>query len=268
MRPLVPLRRATAYDPGFVARSPLFWPIARAARLLTAFDDFPTPVALDGVFEGQPPVHFVRASPRSRRRDRLLDVRAMYDARITLDGCVPTRARCWHDLMNALVWGTFPLAKRALHARQHRAMAERIAEGARTLPRARTREQDAIALVDEGGIIVLATDPDGVQAQLRERAGALHEMIASGDADAVIFGHAVYESLALGVAPAAVAALVLAREPATSDTVRQADAALARAIVDESRLRTPDELFRVDIRDALATKTQAITGSPSIDRPL
>jgi Protein of unknown function (DUF3025) len=260
MRPLVPLRRATAYDPGFVARSPLFWPIARAARLLAAFDDFPPPAALDGVFEGQPPVRFVCAAPRSRRRDKPLDVRAMYDARITLDGCVPTRARCWHDLMNALVWGTFPLAKRALHARQHRAMAERIAEGARTLPPARTREQDALALVDEGGVVVLTTDPDAVEAQLRAGTGAFRELIASGDAEAVIVGHAVYESLALGVAPAVVAALVLRRAPSAHDAVQQVDETLARAIVDERRLRTPDELCRVDIRDALAAKNASDQG--------
>jgi hypothetical protein len=251
MRPLVPVRRATAYDSTFVARSPLFSPIERAARLLAAYDDFPSPCALDGVFEGEPPVHFVRAMPRARRRDAPLDLRAMYDARITLDRCVPTRARCWHDLMNALVWGTFPLAKRALHARQHRAMAERIVEGARTLPPARTREQDALALVDEGGIVVLANDPESARCTLREHPHALRGMIASGATDAVIFGHAVYESLVLGVAPAAVAALVLPRPwAAVADRVRDADAALAEALADETCLRTPDELCRVDVRDA------------------
>jgi hypothetical protein len=256
MRPLVPVRRATAYDPAFVARSPLFGPIERAARRLASYDDFPAPAALDGVFEGEPPVHFVHATPRSRRRDRPLDVRAMYDARITLDRCVPTRARCWHDLMNALVWGSFPLSKRALHARQHRAMAERIVQGARTLPPARTREQDALALVDEGGIVVLTTDPDRARVQLRRHPRALREMIASGAADAVIFGHAVYESLVFGVAPAAVAALVLARDGSAADPVRQADATLARALLDDARLRAPDELCRIDVRDAsLATKS-------------
>ncbi len=251
MRPLVPVRRSTPYDSRFVARSPLFEPIARAARLLASYDDFPAPSEFDGVFEGEPPVHFVGATPRSRRRNGPLDVRAMYDARITLDRCVPTRPRCWHDLMNALVWGTFPLAKRALHARQYRAMAERVAEGARTLPPTRTREQDALALVDEGGIVVLATDPEEARARLRGRPGSLREMAGSGAAVAVIFGHAVYESLALGVAPAAVAAIVLAREGSTrAGPVREADAALAQAIGRDTCLRTPDELCRVDVRDA------------------
>ncbi len=255
MRPLVSVRRATAYDARFVARSPLFWPIARAARLLSAHDDFPAPAALDGVFEGEPPVRFVPAKPRSRRRYRPLDVHAMYDARITLERCVPTRTGCWHDLMNALVWGTFPLAKRALHARQHRAMEERVVPGARTLPQARTREQDALALIDEGGIVVLASEPEETRATLRERPGALGEMTASGTTDALVFGHAVYESLALGVPPAAVAAIVLARGASASDPVRQADSALARALADVARLHSPEELCRVDVRDAsLATR--------------
>jgi hypothetical protein len=75
-------------------------------------------------------------------------------------------------------------------------------------------------------------------------------MLASRAANAVIFGHAIYESLALGVSPAAVAAIVLPRDTSAGDAVRAADSALARALVDETRLRAPDELCRVDVRDA------------------
>jgi hypothetical protein len=247
MRPLVAVRNATPYDPRFVERSPLFAPLRRAARLLPEFDDFPPPSALDRVFDGEPPVRFVQATPRARRHRRgPLDPSAMYDAKITLDGRVPTRDRSWHDLINALVWGTFPLAKRALHARQHRATTERIASGACTLPPTRTREQDALALVDEGGVVVLASHPATASASLRSP-GALREMIASGAAAAVIFGHAIYESLVFGIAPAAVAAVVVARDSSECDLVREADALLARALEDESRLLAPHELSRVDL---------------------
>lgn len=149
-----------------------------------------------------------------------MDVGALYDARITLDRVVPTRARSWHDLMNALVWGTFPQAKRALHARQHRAIAERLAPGARTLPPARTRELDALALLDEGGVVLLG----------------------SGFAGTIVFGHAIYESLALGVSPPVVAAIAL---DAPERTLRSVDAALARRIEDAESLRGPEELKRV-----------------------
>jgi hypothetical protein len=248
MRPLVAVRNATAYDPRFVAKSPLLWAIEPAAGRLAEHDDFPPPAALDRVFEGEPPVRFVRATPRSRGRRRgPLDLGAMYDARITLERCVPTRPRSWHDILNALVWGTFPRAKSALHARQHRAITERVARGSRTLPSTRTREQDALALVDEGGVVVLARDSGSTTAKLRAAPGRLGEMIASGAVDAVIFGHAVYESLVFGVTPAAVAAVVVGREAAEGDLVREADAALARALADPTRLRAPDELCRVDV---------------------
>jgi hypothetical protein len=178
--------------------------------------------SLDRVFGGDDsaPVRFVPAAPRPRRgrRPPAVDVDALYDARITLERVVPTRARSWHDLMNALVWGTFPRAKRALHARQHRAIVERVAPGARTLPPARTRELDALALLDEGGVVL----PEGDVAR------------------AVVFGHAIYESLALGVPPAVVAGIAL-NAGAPSDV----DEELARRIEDGARFRTPDELCRV-----------------------
>jgi hypothetical protein len=186
----------------------------------------------------------------------------MYDARITLDRCVPTRERSWHDLINALVWGTFPRAKRALHARQHRATTERVSRGARTLPPTRTREQDALALIDEGGVVVLASHTGTASAALRD-AGALRAMNASGVAEAMIFGHAIYESLVLGVAPAAVAAVVVARDGAEVDTIREADATLARALEDMSRFRTPGELCRVDVREL----GDASVGRDAVSRP-
>jgi len=250
MRPLVAVRRAQPFDARFVARSPLLWTLERAARVLAAYDDFPPPSALDGVFDGEPPVRFVSATPRSRRRRTgPLELSAMYDARITLERCVPTRARSWHDLMNALVWGTFPRAKAALHARQHRAMTARVSAGARVLPPARTREQDALALIDEGGVVVLANDPGAARVALRARPAGLGAMIASRAVDAVIFGHAVYESIAFGIAPAAVAAVVVARATGESPLTREADASLAQALLDASRFRTPDELCRVEVSE-------------------
>jgi Protein of unknown function (DUF3025) len=227
------LLRSAPFDPDFLDRSPLFWPVVPAARSL--FEpavggdrpDFPSVQSLDRVFgedRRDAPVRFVPSAPRPRRgrRPHAIDVRSLYDARITLERVVPTRARSWHDLMNALVWGTFPRAKSALHARQHRAIAERVAPGARTLPPARTRELDALALLDEGGVVLLG--------------GEL--------ARAVVFGHAIYESLALGLPPAVVAAITL---DADGRTPRAVDEALARHIEDDDRFRSPDELRRVEL---------------------
>lgn len=223
-------------------------------------EDFPLVTELERVFEGHAPVRFSVAPPRSRRRRTgPVDVTSLYDARIAVEGVVPTRAGSWHDLMNALVWGTFPRAKSALHARQHRAIVARIEPGARTLPRTRTRELDALALLDEGGVAVLARDPCALRDALRaEGQGSLSDHVASGAAHAVVFGHAIYESLAVGlapkIAPPVVAAIVLGPcveiDP-SMHSIADVDGFLARAIEDPTRLKTPDDLTRV----ALPTST-------------
>jgi hypothetical protein len=233
---------------------------------LGAPDDFPSAEDLAKVFDAAPPIRFVEAAPARRRREPV-DPRHLYDGRVTLEGVVPTRARCWHDFMNALVWGTFPHAKRALHVRQYRAIAARVAPGDRSLPPVRTPELDALALVDEGGIAVLATDPEPVREALEaRRPGALRAQIAAGAAEALVFGHAIYESLALGVAPAVAAALVIARDRSEPDAVRAADAGLARTLEEGSWLRSPRELTRVDVTEAIARPTSkrepGIAGAP------
>jgi hypothetical protein len=221
--------------------------VARAARALGEPDDFPPAEALVRVFAGPPPVRFVEASPRRRRAP--LDPRELYDARVTLEKVVPTRPRCWHDFMNALVWGSFPRAKSALHARQHRAIAARIAPGACRLPAARTPELDALALLDEGGIVLVADDPDAARAALRSRQpGAIASQVDAGAMTVVVFGHAVYESLALRVPPAVAAAIVIARG-SSADIAKAADAALERLVGNDRALLSPRELARIDLRE-------------------
>jgi len=170
---------AATFEPRFFERSHLFWPIARAARMFAECTDWPEPAELARAFADDAPVTFVPAAPRPRRRKGPVEAGRLYDARIVLERCVPTRARSWHDYLNALVWATFPRAKAALHARQHQALAGRIVPGATRLPSTRSREHDALALIDEGGLVVLeASDAPAVS---------------------LIFGHALYEGLVLGV---------------------------------------------------------------------
>jgi hypothetical protein len=247
VRPLVAVRRAAPFDPDFMARHVLLQPLAGAARRLGPQGEFPDPRALARVFEDAAPVRFVPAVPRRRRVP--LDERTQYDARIAHDRQVPTRSGCWHDLMNALVWGTFPGAKWALHGRQHRAIAARIAPGNTTRPPTRTRELDALALLDEGGVAIRAEDPPTLAAELKLGSGSLASWIERGRADAVVFGHAIYESLVLGVTPAVVAAIVLPRDGAGLLPLRAVDGLLRDAIEDAGRLRSPTELARVNLEE-------------------
>ena len=78
------------------------------------------------------------------------DIVGSYIARC-VDGAVPSRRRNLHDLMNALVWWRFPLAKRALCRRQ----VELAVDRGTSTNRLRTRAQDRLAMVDEGGVFIV-----------------------------------------------------------------------------------------------------------------
>jgi hypothetical protein len=64
-------------------------------------------------------------------------------------GVVPTREGNLHDFLNALTWARFPHAKRALAQRHHDIA---LARGPKT-NRVRTRAQDRLSMVDEGGVL-------------------------------------------------------------------------------------------------------------------
>jgi hypothetical protein len=213
MRKPLRLVRAAApeFDARFFERDPRFAPIVPAAKIFADYTDWPTPADLDRELGARAGVRFVVAKRRPRRQRGPVAVGDMYDAQIAR-GEVPTREKNWHDHMNALVWATFPRAKKALHARQHTAIRNWVggAEVVRHLPNARTRELDALALIDEGGVLVCNDEK-------------------------LVFGHALYEGFVLAV-PAMIARAVPLAGPAS-----EADAMLAERL---TQPLTPDELPR------------------------
>jgi hypothetical protein len=247
------------WDAGLASRSPLFWPIADAlealvARMALAVSEgnagasgaepaFPQPEVIDAALGPRAGIRFERQRPVSRRRRGPRDPASMYDARIAREGCVPTRPGSWHDLMNALVWATFPRAKRALHERQHGLVVPAASgESAR-----RPRELDALALLDEGGLVVVLTAGarPSESADIGARERALEEAIAAGAATAFVFGHAIYEGLVLG-RPAPLASVVcVAGAGERAATVAHADAALAEVIADRARIVDPNTMLRL-----------------------
>lgn len=115
-----------------------------------------------------------------------------YEPRIYLKGEVQIRHQNWHDLLNALVWLTFPRAKAAINARHYHALQAQQARGAVN----RGPGQDAMTLFDEGGVIVVSCDPALLQLIeerqwkalfWRERQRLIHDMRF------YLFGHALYE---------------------------------------------------------------------------
>jgi Protein of unknown function (DUF3025) len=218
------------FDGHFFEGHALFWPLAPAAARFAEERDWPPVESYGRAFALGATVRFEPAPPpRGRRRAAPIDPRRLYDARIAREGCVPTRPRSWHDFLNALVWATFPLAKRALHQRQLRALVERLPAGACTLPGTRSREQDALALIDEGGVVVL---DDGTARLI------------------VVFGHALYEGLVLGRGPVtacAIAVSVPALPVEPGEGVAVADGALARHLA--SAALDPRTLRRIRLAD-------------------
>lgn len=147
-----------------------------------------------------------------------------YEAAV-LHGRIPTREQSWHDTFNVLAFALYPTSKAALHARCHA-----LAEGRkRQLPR--TREEDALALVDEVSLLV-AGEAEAIAAFDRARAGKVIEQLDAVVREHGLFvdvlGHGLLEHLMLGrpEVGAGVVTIVLAGEV----TRARVDVALAQRI--------------------------------------
>jgi Protein of unknown function (DUF3025) len=147
-------------------------------------------------------------------------------------GEIPTREGSWHDVFNVLAFIAFPRAKPALH---HRALALQRARKAAGGPAGvRSREEDALALIDEGAL-VFAGSPEAIAAlETARRAGpavavgGIDEVIRTHGVVVRVLGHALLEHLVLGRPPIGAGVLPLAlAEPPTNTAI---DRALAERI--------------------------------------
>lgn len=252
-------RRTTPFAADFAASDPFFLPIRALAREVAALAQdrgelFPSPATLDAVLSPLAGVHFQVSQPKPRR-SRTPVPKDMYDASIVEHGVVPTRPGSWHDLLNALVWGAFPRAKRALHAAQLTLVRARVDPHTGRMAGARAKEHDALALLDEGGAIVLlegARPP--FNTELPQSTQELAARIRQGTARMLVFGHALYETMVYGGAHTTARAQVhtvtqlpqgLSAELAVADTLF-AQALVAGAIPHEGVLP------RLDVRAVLS----------------
>jgi hypothetical protein len=145
------------------------------------------------------------------------------------EGAVPTREGSWHDAFNVLAFLAFPRAKLALHRRVLALQRARKAAGGRA--GVRSREEDALALLDEG-TLVIAGPPEAIAAlDEARRDGTLPRIDAVMRAHGLVarvLGHALLEHLVLERRPigAGVLALPLGEPP----TLAAIDRALAERI--------------------------------------
>lgn len=240
---------ASGFRPRIYEESPWYAPIAPWLARFDALDRFPTADELSVLYHERTrdldlrPLRFVPVGHSKPRRNgrRPIELHTLYDGRIFERGEVPTRIDDWHDLFNALAFVTFPRAKAVLNARQYAILRERIPPQATRLPNARTREQDALALFDEGGLCVAAPEPL-VSALCDAPPELLKDALVHRRARAVPFGHALYEHLVAGLPCPLAAAHVVALEP---DDMKGAhflealDVALAASLSDPRAFREP-----------------------------
>jgi hypothetical protein len=243
------------WDPLFVRRSAWFWPLAAAAQRLAGCEDWPARFELDAMYHAcagatgrNAPLVFADNVRRDEKHgEGPLRLERLYDGRIAVGHEVPTREQDWHDLFTALCFATYPRAKLALHRRQYAILQERVPVGATRLPATRSREQDALTLLDEGGA-VLAAEPSAAAALRAAHANArnalLHDALAAGHARVVPFGHALFEHLVEGLrCPGGFTQLLELPSLALPDAqlLDIVDDQLAAVLADRSRLRSPSE---------------------------
>ncbi len=228
------MQRTSTTWPGALLTSPVLRSVAPWAARLRHLEAFPTVRELDAALrDGLAFAPGVTLEPqvkiKRRRVPRTRD--ELYEVRIEEHRRLPTRERSWHDLTNALVWAAFPRSKRALTARQHGILTSRLRDPAR-LP-VRTREQDALAMVDEGGLLLLTRegrDEVGVALEAGDET-RLAALADQGALEALAFGHALMEHAIDGVLDVRAYAIVLSTEASASDRlharVEAADRALA-----------------------------------------
>ncbi len=252
LRPMAPTK--TPWNPRFYEASPLHASIAHAAARLGECELFPTHDLLNQRIGPLTAVPEASAAPRrfvhdlSRRRTRAQGERtleSLYDGRIALRGEIATRASDWHDLLNALVWASFPRSKRTLSERQYEIHKARVGERFERLPPTRTPEQDTLALLDEGSVLLVADARlcallrEAVEAQDYDELGA---RVQNGTLSLLLFGHAQHEHLVRGEREVRAGAVIvgvpgLPRWPEPTVLLDAADRALAAMLGDPACFR-------------------------------
>jgi hypothetical protein len=237
----------------FIERSPMFGPL-RPHGMRLAGMDWPSLTDLQNLLAARRPAPLggggvpLRFTGPQKRSGAFED---KYEARIYLRGEVEVRPASWHDLMNALVWLAFPLAKAALNARHFHALQQQRAAGAS----GRGPLQDTLTLFDEGGVIVAASDARllGLLREFRwkELFWGNRARIAS-EMHFCLFGHALYEKALQPYAGITGHGILFevgegffAAQP--QDQCAQLDALLASRLGDAGALNTTRELAPVPV---------------------
>ena len=175
-------------------QSPLFEPLHPMLARLES-DDFPSLRDCNALLlKHQPPISVQRGLPLSFivQGGGKPSFEDQYEPRCYLKGEVQTREQNWHDLLNALVWLTFPKTKAAINARHYQA----LTDGHDVVKKQRGVVRDMNTLFDESGVIVVCSDA-GLAGLLRdfrwkELFWQRREQVRA-EMGFYLFGHGLYE---------------------------------------------------------------------------
>lgn len=185
------------WQPNLLLENPIFAPLHALIAALPS-DKFPTLCELNALLNQHSASadalrvaagHALRFVPQQSGK---LGFEAQYEPRCYLTGEVQTRENNWHDLLNALVWLTFPRAKAAINARHFAALQAGSEEGKSQ----RGAVRDSNTLLDESGVIVACANPK-LAALLRDF--QWHELfwqqrvVVQNEMGFYLFGHGLYE---------------------------------------------------------------------------
>jgi len=184
------------WTPDFYTRSPLFDPIRPLAERFSTFDEWPGLADYQRLLDGHEPIRTrhgaaLRIVPQEGRPGQF---EQHYAPRIYLSGEIQTRTKNWHDFFQLLTWFIFPRSKAVINA-IHIPKAKARIEAGEDIGR-RTPIENMLSLFDEGGAVIVASDPSLLQLirdfrwkeLFWQRRGEL-----AGKLDCVTFGHAMYE---------------------------------------------------------------------------
>lgn len=183
---------SSPFSPPDLGRAP-YDQLAAHAGLLGR-GQWPSHAELDALVAGR--VHPVSGQPlRFTLDDQTLKRDGLgFAERIATTGTIATRSASWHDLYSALIWGGYPMLKLALNQLE---VADLGLQGRGN----RTRRQQAIAHVDEAGLLVASEDPsllEAIDAHDWQRLFWTHRADFGRKIVVHVFGHALFE---LGRAP-------------------------------------------------------------------
>jgi hypothetical protein len=209
------MKQAPEWNREALLQSPLFAPLHPILADLEV-GGFPTLRDCNALLDArQPPITVQRGMPLrfvAQQRGKL-PFEAQYEPRCYLTGEVQMRAHNWHDLLNALVWLTFPKTKAVLNARHYDALIEETASG----NAGRRAVRDVNTLLDESGVIVVYADKE-LAALLRnfkwqELFWQRREQ-SRAEMGFYLFGHGLYEKALQPYVGMTGQGLLLAVEPA------------------------------------------------------